>query len=245
MSARDGSAAKAAIVDEPRTYPNLRPRDAATLIVLRRDDDALRVLMGRRSRAHVFMPGAMVFPGGRVDRCDRHAPAADDLHPGVATKLAAATRNADPLRHRAIALAAIRETFEETGILIGRASAETPKIRAAAWAAFLAHGVVPTLSSLRLVARAVTPPRHSRRFDARFFAVFADAVAARVPVPDDELEEPAWLTFEEARAHPLVSITRRVLDDLAERLERDPQLSPDATVPFHCRRHGAMITDAL
>ena len=71
---------------------SLRPKDAATLIVLRRDLGGIRVLMGRRSDAHVFMPGSVVFPGGRVDRSDRYGPALDALHPTVAEKLALATR---------------------------------------------------------------------------------------------------------------------------------------------------------
>src|SRR5688572_13694594 len=75
-------------------FPNTRPKDAATLIVLRRDPDFIRVLMGRRSNAHVFMPGAVVFPGGRVDRSDRHGPALDELHPAVEAKLSLASRNA-------------------------------------------------------------------------------------------------------------------------------------------------------
>ena len=82
-------------------------------MVLRRDPDGVRVLMGRRSHAHAFMPGAVVFSGRRVDRADRHGPAHDDLHPAVLQKLAAATPRPTPARVRALAFTAIRETFEE------------------------------------------------------------------------------------------------------------------------------------
>jgi 8-oxo-dGTP pyrophosphatase MutT (NUDIX family) len=217
-------------------HPNLRPKDAATLIVIRRDPDAVRVLMGRRSDAHVFLPGAVVFPGGRVDRGDSLAPAADELHPTVEAKLGLPR----PGRRapRALALAAIRETFEETGILIGRPISSSPPRMNGAWAPFLQHRVVPALAPLRLVARAITPPRRSRRFDARFFAVFDDAIGGSVEVPDDELQSPAWLTFAEARRHDLPRITRIVLADLETRLERDPELDPGAPVPFHFERRG-------
>ncbi|HUF44051.1 MAG TPA: NUDIX hydrolase, partial [Aestuariivirgaceae bacterium] len=47
--------------------PAIRPRDAATLIILRRDGAKTRVLMGKRHSDHAFMPGKYVFPGGRVD----------------------------------------------------------------------------------------------------------------------------------------------------------------------------------
>ena len=219
-------------------FPNIKPKDAATLIVLRRDRDALRVLMGRRSDAHVFMPGAVVFPGGRVDRGDRFAPALDCLHPDVEAKLAAAVARPNPGRARALALAAIRETFEETGVLIGKASTRAVPSRSRGWAPFVGEGIMPTLAPLRLIARAITPPRMSRRFDARFFAVFSEAIGATVEVPDRELQSPAWLTFEEARSHSLPRITRVVLDALETRLRHDAELQPSGPVPFHSLRYG-------
>lgn len=72
-------------------------------------------------------------------------------------------------RARALALAAIRETFEEAGLLVGRRVAFVPRTRARGWAAFLAHGVVPALDALEYVARVITPPGNPRRFDTRFF----------------------------------------------------------------------------
>ncbi len=225
-------------------FPNTRPKDAATLIVIRRDRDAIRLLMGRRSDAHVFMPGAVVFPGGGVDRDDRRAPALDELHPDVAAKLAVANRNPQPPRLRALGLAAIREACEETGILVGRRGPDAASNHPA-WTAFREAGIGPTLEPLRLVARAITPPRMVRRFDARFFAVFADAIAAQVRVPDHELKSPAWLRFEEARAHPLPWITRAVLDALDRRLRDDPNLEPDGPVPFYSARRGRHIVDQL
>ncbi len=225
--------------------PALRPKDAATLIVLRRDADATRVLMGRRSEGHAFMPGAMVFPGGRVDRADWRAPTADALQPMVQEKLLANMGNADPRRARAIALAAIRETYEETGVLIGRKVDTVPRSRAPGWRPFLEAGVVPTLSPLRLIARAITPPGRTRRFDARFFAVFDEAIAGEVDVPDDELQEPAWLSFAEARSSNLMRITQAVLNRLEARLEQDPDLAGDAPIPFYFARRGKFVEDRL
>src|SRR5271154_3830318 len=95
----------------------VRPRHAATLIVVRRDGPAPRVLMGRRHGGHDFMPDKWVFPGGRVDRSDFHAPYATDLRPEVAAKL---HLTAAPRRARALALAAVRETFEEAGLLLAK-----------------------------------------------------------------------------------------------------------------------------
>ena len=231
--------------DKGAPFANRRPKDASTLIVLRRKADTFRILMGRRSEHHAFMPGAVVFPGGRVDRGDWSAPSVDELHPNVAAKLTLSIRSADPRRSRAIALAGIRETFEETGIAIGRKGGVAGRRRGLGWHAFLATGVVPTLSPLRLIARAITPPRRSRRFDARFFAVFDEAIAAEVDVPDDELLDPCWLTFEEARDNRLPLITRTVLDLLEARLARDPNLNADDPVPFYVTRHGRHLVEHL
>jgi 8-oxo-dGTP pyrophosphatase MutT (NUDIX family) len=219
----------------------LRPKDAATLIVLKADGADFRVLMGRRSDAHVFMPGQVVFPGGRVDRCDHRIPVGDELHPLVVEKLGLGFGENGPRRARAMALAAIRETFEETGVLIGSADAPRQRSRSPGWAPFLETGIVPRLAPLRLVARAITPPDRVRRFDARFFAVFADAIAGERTVPEKELKAPAWLTFEEARREPLPDITRTVLADLESRLAVDPRLSPETPVPFYRFRRGARI----
>lgn len=220
---------------EPARHPNLRPKDAATLIVLKRGSDGYRVLMGRRSAAHSFMPGMVVFPGGRVDRCDYRAPAADELHPQVAARLAGQQGAAG--KARALALAAIRETFEETGVLIGTKRGQG-RSRNPSWAAYLGCGVLPKLSALRLVARAITPPRQIRRFDARFLAVFADEIAGVRPVLDSEMEEPVWLSFGQTRDHPLPKITRVVLDDVETRLEKDPDLCPEGPASFYFFRQG-------
>ncbi len=223
----------------------IRPKDAATLLVLRRDPDGLRVLMGRRSDAHVFMPGSVVFPGGRVDRADRHGPACDELHPAVAEKLSIRTRQPAPARQRAIALAAIRETFEEAGVLIGRKGDGTVRARSPAWAAFLQAGIVPTLAPLRLVARAITPPGHNRRFDARFFAVSDEAIGRQVEAAPTELEGPAWLTLGEARQHAIPEITRMVLDTIEERMRNDPDLEPSRPIPFFFVRRGKRCVELL
>jgi len=230
----------------PGPYPNRRPKDAATIMVLRRDAHATRVLMGRRSDKHAFLPGKVVFPGGSTDRADYHAPFSKDLHPQVIAKLTVNMRGrTSPRRAQALALSAIRETYEETGVLLGNACADPPTMRNAAWRDFLSHGVLPDLAPLRLVARAITPPRFKRRFDARFFAVFEDAVFSEVAVPDKELLDPAWLTIEEARNNPLPDITRAVLGELEQRLVADRNLHADEPVPFYHMINGRFRRDLL
>jgi len=95
-----------------RRYAGLRPKDAATLIILDRDGPLPRVLMGRRHLGHKFMPGKFVFPGGRIDLGDRSMPVVGALHPRIEAALAARVVRPSAKRGRALALAAIRENRE-------------------------------------------------------------------------------------------------------------------------------------
>lgn len=222
-----------------RDYPNVRPRDAATLIVVDTSGRVPRVLMGRRHERHVFMPGKYVFPGGRVDPADLRLAASDELHPAVGSKLLVdMKRRPRPSRARALALAALRETYEETGLLIGERDRADISTRSAAWRAFLSHGVVPRLAPIRFVARAITPPRRPRRYDTRFFCVGADAIAREVKSETAELVERHWLTFPEALELDLPAITQVVLEELGERLRTSGFPRPHAAVPYYYMRHG-------
>jgi 8-oxo-dGTP pyrophosphatase MutT (NUDIX family) len=192
----------------------VRPRDAATLIVLRRDGSKPRLLMGRRHKGHSFMPGLWVFPGGRIDRSDYRAPHAGELPEETRRRLG---RGAPGAKARALALAAIRETFEETGLLIARKA--QPRPAAGPWREFLAQGALPDLSTLQMVARAVTPPQLPKRFDARFLLAPAEALTSLERQPDcGELDEIAWVELEEALGLELPGVTRFVVKEIAQRL---------------------------
>ena len=210
------------LADAPHVGGRQRPRDAATLILVRTGPTP-EVLMGRRAPGHVFMAAKWVFPGGRIDRSDYAAASATEPHPASAALL---QREVPARRARALALTAVRETFEETGLVLGRAA--PPASVAGPWREFRALGVLPDLAALRYVARAITPPGRSRRFDARFF--MADAAALLEPEPtagSGELDEIAWLPLAQARAQDLPAITRFVLGEVAERLTH-----PERPLPF-------------
>lgn len=214
----------------------MRPRDSATLILLDRVDGDVRVLMGRRHRNHAFMPGRFVFPGGRTDPADSRIPVADGLHPDEERKLIGTGARASAARARAVALSAIRETYEEAGLLIGEKGSFSTNAKD--WQGFAEHGVKPSLSCLRFVARAITPPGRVRRFDARFLAAWRDNVAVELPDggPTNELEELVWLPIREAMEAEIPLITCTVLQDLEQRLKADPELSPGGDVPFYAMR---------
>lgn len=229
----------------------LRPRDAATLIIVRRDGMATpRVLMGKRHASHAFMPNKFVFPGGRLDPADCRIEPIADLDPAVRDKLLARMRGpATPTRARGLAMAAVRETFEEVGIVIGRPSAEArPSSRSPAWQAFLDTGYRPDLSGMRLFARAITPPGRPRRFDTRFFIAEASAaVNADEPVraASEELLDPYWVTIEEARALDLPSITREILRRLDEALAAPKPFDPAVPISFQYWRGRSWHYDTI
>ncbi len=199
------------------------PRDAATLVLTRVRKGAAEVLMGRRAPGHVFMASKWVFPGGRIDRSDFTAAAANAL---PARDMARLTREVPVRRAHALAMAAVRETFEETGLLL---AAPAPAASVAGpWREFRAVGALPDLATLSYVARAITPPGRTRRFDARFFMAGADALLHPEPTAGSgELDEIAWLPLADTRALDLPAITRFVLGEVAERLTR-----PDRPLPF-------------
>lgn len=218
----------------------LRPRDAATLIILRRDMAETRVLMGKRHAGHAFMPNKYVFPGGRVDAADARLTVAADLHPEVARKLLARMRGKPSLaRARGLGLAAVRETFEEVGLIVGRPVGSPRMSRSSSWKPFFETGYEPDLSGLRFFARAITPPGRPRRFDTRFFTLDASAVVnADQPIrsTSQELLDPYWVTFREAAELDLPSITKDILKRLAQALEVEAAMSPGAPLTFQYYR---------
>lgn len=194
-----------------------RTRAAATLILIRRDGPNPRVLMGRRSAGHTFMPDLWVFPGGRLDRADWRAPVGHDLKPEIAAVLDA---HLPAGRGRAVALAAVRETFEETGLLLAQAAPVRPG--AGPWREFLAQGALPDLSALDILGRAITPPGVAKRFDAWFFMAEADRLLSLDRRPDGgELEEIAWFEFDAAMGMKLPAITRLMMSEAIARVS-DP-----------------------
>jgi 8-oxo-dGTP pyrophosphatase MutT (NUDIX family) len=207
----------------------VRPKDAATLILVRREPRPA-LLMGRRHGGHAFMPSKWVFPGGGVDRADARAPSATELRPDVARRLGP--------RARGLAMAAVRETFEEAGLLLARPGGPARAPRG--WEVFLEHGL-PDLAALDYVARAVTPPYRPRRFDARFFLAEASALLSLERLAGTgELEEIAWTPLDEVQTLDLPSITRFVVSEVAQRLE-----DPGRGIPFVRMVRGARRLDWL
>lgn len=186
-----------------KTGRPVRPRDAASLVILRGRGENLQVLMGKRASAHRFMPDVYVFPGGGLDREDRSVEAVSELHPTVAEKL---ERKWSRTTARALAVAAIRETYEEAGLIFGRL--EDGKLK-------------PSLHVLDYVARAITPPDNPIRFHARFFSASADHAVGTV-ADSRELQDLRWIPMQEALSMPLVDVTEFVLREISRGLAGQP-----------------------
>lgn len=206
----------------------VRPWDAATIIIWRRRGRRIEVLMGERHRAHSFLPHRYVFPGGRVDTGDARVRAGSEMVPAVAAQLARTTRNG---RARSIGVAAIRETFEETGLIIGAVDPLPHRPPPKGWDPFFGAGYAPALDRLDYIARAITPVFRPMRFDARFFMVEARDVVGDLQ-GSGELENLEWISIKETQDFELAMVTRNILT-YAEGLIKDPpRQSATRKIPF-------------
>ena len=195
--------------------------------------------MGQRHEAHKFMPGKFVFPGGRVDAGDCRISTEHGLRADVAEKLLSSMKGKpSSARATGIALAAVRETFEEVGLIIGQPGS-APRTRNRAWQQFYATGYTPVLGGLRLLARAVTPPGRSRRFDTRFFIADA-ATLANIDTPvapeTDEILSPLWVSIGEARRLDLPWITNQILNRLQTAMEDTEPFGQQRPVTYQYMR---------
>jgi len=203
-------------------------RNAATVVVLRDRHTAPRVLMGQRGASAAFMPNKFVFPGGAVD--------ADDATVTLSTPLSALC--ADRLREdsladisHALAVATIRELWEETGLVLGHPGDWSGPVHGD-WQSYAATGHVPAADRLQFIFRAITPPGRPRRFDARFFLVDANHINGDLDdfsAASDELSHLQWVPLANAREFDLPFITEVVL---AEVEARSHDTEPPASVPF-------------
>ena len=215
-------------------------RDAATVIAVRDVETTPRLLMGQRGKAAAFMPSKFVFPGGAVDQGDAAIPLSNGLTEPCRTRLDRAGE-ASP---EALAAAAIRELWEETGQIAGTPGdwPDAPPD----WKGFATSGHRPDASALSYVFRAVTPPGRPRRFDARFFLIDAARLATD---PDDfthacdELSHLQWVTLAEARALDLPFITSVVLGEIEAHLPRMD--APDRVPFFRNDEAWRVIDDAI
>jgi 8-oxo-dGTP pyrophosphatase MutT (NUDIX family) len=229
-----------------QSFPNVKPRDSATLILIDRAEKIPKVLLGRRHERHRFLPGKFVFPGGRIEPTDRLMAVSAALHDRHVAKLMRRLKRPSLAKAAAFALAAVRETYEETGIMLGTPSTGAVNTSPGPWEAFTKAGIVPDLSAIHFIARAITPPGRPLRFDSRFFAADISAIARRddgFVGPDKELVELVWLPITQARALDMPGITAVVLEELQDRIAAG--MSLDHPVPLYRMLHKRFVREIL
>ncbi len=214
----------------------VRPKLASTIVLISGPKDNPKILMGQRAKRHDFMPSVYVFPGGRVDRADSYAPFVKDLNTRTAKIL---EHLYSPRRARAVVLAAIRETFEETGLMLGQNKDWTKNLNHPGWDAFRNSGHVPDLSGIEVFGRAVTPPYRHKRFDTWFFIKWLDDV--RSDISDSaELLNVDWFTFDQIKDLETARATDMMIDVLKSYLSG--QMPRDQIFHSHMA-HGKFRND--
>lgn len=233
----------------PQPPPEPVPaRDAATVLILRQGPDGPEVFLQRRVTGMSFAAGMTVFPGGRVDGRDAEASVAwSGPEPswwaerfGCSTELA-----------RALVCAAVRETFEESGVLLagpdsrtvvgdtaGYADARSALVsRDLSLAGFLAEaGLVLRADLLRPWANWITPEAEPRRYDTRFFLA-AMPPGQRADARTTEAAEAYWSTPARALAEwergrcALLPPTWVSLTEIGEYDSVDAALTAERTLP--------------
>jgi 8-oxo-dGTP pyrophosphatase MutT (NUDIX family) len=249
------------IRNPPRVPAAARP--AATIVLMRDGADGVEVLLMRRARTAGFVPGAYVFPGGRVDGADAQPDIVARLD-GLDAAAAAARLElpGDDPPALAYYLAALREAFEEAGILVGRradgsepaTAAEAPGVNAVrddlmedrvGFAEALERmGCRLDGGAVEYLAHWITPEPEPRRYDTRFFAARVREGAHAV-IDAREMTDAVWLTPGAALARneegtlPMVFPTIHTLRDL---LAFD---DVDALLAALCRRRIPAIMPRL
>jgi 8-oxo-dGTP pyrophosphatase MutT (NUDIX family) len=234
-------------IEDPPEVP-AEPRPASTIVLLRDAAEGMEVLLMKRNRRAGFVPGAYVFPGGRVDGTDAMPQVIDRLD-GLTPEAASERLDLHHGEPPAIAyyLAALREAFEETGIMVGLRSdgsapptaAEDPAvdgIRSALMGDEISFAdAISRLQcriegdSIEYIAHWITPEPEPRRYDTRFFAAKVRPGSTAMVDPR-EMTDAIWLHPNDALDRcdrgqlPMVFPTIKTIEELASYESADDAL---------------------
>lgn len=192
------------------------------MLIIRSNLGNLEILMGKRGKRAVF-GNAYVFPGGKVDRGDTLSRPATNLHPDLSRRL-----SSDPKISTTFALTAVRETFEETGLLLG-SPGDVGETGNDSWDQIRGTGLAPNLAKLSYVGHAITPASKAARFNTRFFCAWADDMHGSLQ-GSGELSDLGFVKPQDALALPMVDVTQYMLHEILRREENG--FTPPTTYPF-------------
>ena len=233
--------------------PAMEPVDGSSVVVYERRAGRVHLLMGQRHKTQAFMPDRFVFPRGRVDPGDAAISFAAGL-PARLRDLLLLEMVAPPApeRAQAIAVAAVRELYEEAGLIVGAPGAAALPASASLagarpdgpdlpWPQFRAHGFEPAVAPLCYFARAITPPGRTRRFDTRFFSIERGAISCETGTVDGELKHLDWYPADDLQTLNLAPITKVIIREFLDHLDG----GPEHPVPFYHQADGIFRRDVL
>ena len=200
---------------EKFNYKPTKPKDASTLIIIRKNKKKTFVLMGQRPMQSRFMPGVYVFPGGVTEKEDLQAYKFFKLKPNKKVNKKA-IKSYSNLHCQSLLLTAIRETAEETGLYLAEAdrSLSKPFINSeSSWNHFTEKSYIPSIHKLLFFGRAITPSKLKIRFHARFFLAFYEDFIGNLKA-NRELENLDWIVLNEAKNKKIADVTEFMLDEI-------------------------------
>ena len=212
------------------------PRDASSVIIIKKKYNKLYVLMGRRPRTSKFMPGIYVFPGGALDKSDFKINKIFKLSTKVRRDFVKTRSDNHTI---AIMLAAIRETAEESGLyLIEKRDFKCSSINhAKVWQTFINNSFVPSINNLYYFGRAITPSFLKIRYHARFFIADYNNFSGKIK-SDGELENIDWIDIKKASLLPVADVTEFLINRLIA-IDKDNEIFKKINAyPMFTRRNN-------
>ncbi len=200
---------------EKLNYKPTKPKDASTLIIIKKNKKKTFVLMGQRPMQSRFMPGVYVFPGGVTEKEDLQAYKFFKLKPNKQVNKKA-VKSYSNSHCQSLLLTAIRETAEETGLYLAEAdkSSSKPFINSeSSWSYFTEKSYVPSIHKLHFFGRAITPSKLKIRFHARFFLAFYEDFVGTMKA-NRELENLDWISLNEAKNKKIADVTEFMLNEI-------------------------------
>lgn len=186
-------------------------RTAASLVLLRGDKNNPQILLGRRKASLRFMPGYYVFPGGCIDDTDYEEIA--NMNINAINPISGVMANLTKAETATYIFGAIRELWEETGLLLGQPSKTPLAGFSNMMKAFNANQLSPQIYNCQCIAQAITPAKLPIRFNTYFFS--ADGTNATTDSPPcGELEDIGWHDYEDVFEYlHIADVTRSVLKE--------------------------------
>lgn len=217
-------------IDRKKGHPGVTPRDAASLLLIDDRETPYRFLMGRRHSNVQAFPDVYVFPGGALQPSDYEVANGYELDKKCKALL---QMNVEGDHSRkissALGVAALRETFEETGYLINSANSDVSQKNHP----YEKINLHEAFENLVFLSRALTPPGIPKRFDTRFFVAPRSLFGGAQENADGELVDIKWVTYSEALSLKLHPMTRVILEDLNDYMSECASFSQPTSCAFY------------